>query len=192
MNVASIMVSVDLGPAAADRVQLAAALAVRFEAELIGVAARQVSPPAYSTSVYAALQVTDVEQAWAEEDLSQAKRVFERSAGHVPRIGWRSELADPSTYLARQATAADVVVVGRWGTPDPEPGNLAVLPGPFVVEAGRPVLVVPAGIEALRIGRVVLAWKDTLEARRALLRALPLLERSDRVARRLRRPRDRR
>ncbi len=46
MNLASIMVSMDLGPAAADRVQLAASLAGRFEAELIGVAARPVSPMA--------------------------------------------------------------------------------------------------------------------------------------------------
>ncbi|WP_332839815.1 hypothetical protein [Methylobacterium sp. Leaf118] len=63
MNVASIMVSVDLGPAAADRIQLAASLAMRFEAELVGVAARQISSPTYATSIYASLQVTDVEVA---------------------------------------------------------------------------------------------------------------------------------
>jgi nucleotide-binding universal stress UspA family protein len=33
----------------------------------------------------------------------------------------------------------------------------------------------------LRIGSVVVAWKDTLEARRAVLNGLPFLERSDRV-----------
>jgi nucleotide-binding universal stress UspA family protein len=181
MNLASIMVSVDLGPAAADRVRLAASLAMRFEAELIGVAARQVSPPAHSTSVYAALQVTDVEVARAGQDLEQARLVFDRNVGGVARTDWRSDLADPSTYLARQARAADVVVLGRCGSPDPEPDPMGVPPGPFVVEAGRPVLVTPPGIETLRIGRVVVAWKDALEARRAVLHALPFLERSDRA-----------
>jgi nucleotide-binding universal stress UspA family protein len=181
MNVASIMVSVDSGPAAADRIQLAASLAGRFEAELIGVAARQISPPAYPTSVYPSLQVTDVERARAEEDLAQAKVLFERNAEGVTRTRWRSSLADPSTYLARQARAADVVVVGRRGDPDPDQGSLGVPPGPFVVEAGRPILVAPPGIGSLRIGRVVVAWKDTLEARRAVLHSLPFLERSDQV-----------
>ena len=181
MNVASIMVSADLGPAAADRIQLAASLAGRFEAELVGVAARQISSPAYSTSVYASLQVTDVEVARAGQDLEQARLVFDRNVEGVARTGWRSDLAEPSTYLARQARAADVVVVGRAGAPDPEPGFLNVSPGPFIVEAGRPVLVAPPGIESLRVRRVVVAWKDTLEARRAVLHSLPFLERSDQV-----------
>lgn len=139
------------------------------------------SPPAYSTRDYAAFQIPDVEVAWAEENLTQARLVFDRNVEGVARTGWRSNLAEPSTYLARQARAADVVVVGRWGAPDPGQGSMGVLPGPFVVEAGRPVLVAPPGIESLRIGRVVVAWKDTLEARRAVLHSLPFLERSDQV-----------
>ena len=181
MDLASIMVSVDINPAAADRVQLAASLAKRFEARLIGVAARQVSPPANSGNVSEAIQITDTERARAEEDLAQARSVFGRNVEGVARTSWRSDLADPLTYLARQARAADVVVVGRWGAPDPERGLLGVLPGPFVVESGCPVLVAPPSIEAFRIGRVVVAWKDTLEARRAVLHSLPFLERSDQV-----------
>ncbi|WP_332839816.1 universal stress protein [Methylobacterium sp. Leaf118] len=72
-------------------------------------------------------------------------------------------------------------MVGRSGTPDPEPSLLTVLPGPFVVEAGRPVLIAPPGMESLRVRRVVVAWKDTLEARRAVLHSLPFLERSDQI-----------
>jgi nucleotide-binding universal stress UspA family protein len=131
--------------------------------------------------MYAALQVTDVEVARAERDLEQAKAIFECDAEGVASTGWRSDLTDPTAYLAGQARAADVVVVGRWGDPDPAPGALGVLPGPFVVEAGRPVLVAPPGIETLRLGRIAVAWKDTMEARRAVLHALPFLERSDRV-----------
>lgn len=181
MNLASIMVSVDLGPAAADRVQLSAALAERFETELIGVASRQVSPPAGARDILSAIQVSDVEKARADQDLEQARAIFERNAEGCGRASWRSDLAHPPRYLMHQARAADVVVVGRWGGADPEPGPLAVLPGPFVVEAGRPVLVAPPSIKDLRIGRVVIAWKDGLEARRAVLLSLPFLERADTV-----------
>lgn len=96
MNPASIMVSADLGPAAADRVQLASSLAGRFKAELIGVAACQVSSPSHSTSMCAALQVTDVEVARAERDLEQAKTIFDRDSEGVAKTGWRSDLADPT------------------------------------------------------------------------------------------------
>ena len=181
MNLASIMVSVDLGPAAADRVQLSASLAKRFETELIGVASRQASPPAGARDILSAIQVSDVEKARANQDLEQARAIFERNAESLVRASWRSDLAHPPRYLMQQARAADVVVVGRWGGADPEPGPLAVLPGPFIVEAGRPVLVAPPGIEDLRIGRVVIAWKDSMEARRAVLLSLPFLERADTV-----------
>ncbi|WP_353612499.1 universal stress protein [Methylobacterium sp. Leaf456] len=117
----------------------------------------------------------------AGQDLEQARLAFDRNVGGVARTDWRSDLPDLSTYLARQARAADVVVVGRSGTPDPEPGLLTVLPGPFVVEAGRPVLIAPPGMESLRVRRVVVAWKDTLEARRAVLHSLPFLEQSDQI-----------
>ncbi|MHC2018932.1 universal stress protein [Methylobacterium sp. CM6247] len=181
MNLASIMVSVDLGAAAADRVQLATSLAKRFESRLIGVASRQVYPPSGSRDILSAVQVSDVAMARANRDLEQASLLFERSTEGFGRASWRSDLAHPTRYLMQQARAADVVVVGRWGAEDPDPGPLVVLPGPFVVEAGRPVLVAPPGIEELRIGRVVIAWKDGLEARRAVLHSLPFLERADTV-----------
>ena len=46
-NYASIMVAVDLGPAAADRVKLAGRLADRFSSHLIGVAAKAILTPMY-------------------------------------------------------------------------------------------------------------------------------------------------
>jgi nucleotide-binding universal stress UspA family protein len=51
----------------------------------------------------------------------------------------------------------------------------------LVLRAGRPVLIVGAGVESLDLRSVVIAWKDTREARRALEDALPLLTRANRV-----------
>jgi hypothetical protein len=49
------------------------------------------------------------------------------------------------------------------------------------MQAGRPRLIVPAGVETLALNHVVVAWKDTAEARRAISDALPLLSLAGRV-----------
>ena len=49
------------------------------------------------------------------------------------------------------------------------------------MKAGRPVLVVPPGCDALDAGNVVVAWKNTREARRALADALPFLKEARQV-----------
>jgi nucleotide-binding universal stress UspA family protein len=48
----------------------------------------------------------------------------------------------------------------------------------LVMRIGRPMLVVPPEAEYLKLGNVVVAWKDTPEARRAVADALPLLHRA--------------
>jgi nucleotide-binding universal stress UspA family protein len=58
---------------------------------------------------------------------------------------------------------------------------MGVAAGALLMEVGRPVLVAPPGIERLAAKRVVVAWKDTREARRAVHDALPFLTRADEV-----------
>ena len=41
-------------------------------------------------------------------------------------------------------------------------------PGSVVLQAGRPLLVVARHVEQVTAGNVVVAWKDTREARRAV------------------------
>jgi|SRR5476651_1200005 nucleotide-binding universal stress UspA family protein len=53
--------------------------------------------------------------------------------------------------------------------------------GALVLQAGRPVLIVPGTIDKLVLGHVIVAWKDTRETRRAALDALPLLKMAARV-----------
>jgi nucleotide-binding universal stress UspA family protein len=54
-------------------------------------------------------------------------------------------------------------------------------PGALVLRAGRPVLAVPPGVNSLGGRRIVVAWKDSREARRAIQDALPFLRRADEV-----------
>ncbi|WP_311276066.1 universal stress protein [Methylobacterium sp. WCS2018Hpa-22] len=181
MKISNVMVSLDLGAAAADRVQLAAGIAERFEANLTGVAARQVPGLLAVNDVREAERIYEIEDRRANEQLAEAKALFEREADRGPRTSWRAALAEPTAYLIEQARAADLVVVGRHGPADGDPGLMAVSAGALLMEVGRPVLVVPPGIERLSAKRVVVAWKDTREARRAVHDALPFLTRAEAV-----------
>ena len=49
------------------------------------------------------------------------------------------------------------------------------------MQSGRPILIVPDGVEALELESVVVGWKDKREARRAVADALPLLDLAGRV-----------
>jgi nucleotide-binding universal stress UspA family protein len=54
--------------------------------------------------------------------------------------------------------------------------------GDLVMDAGRPVLFVPPSVNHLSAKRVVVAWKDTREARRAVWDSMPFLKRAAEVS----------
>jgi nucleotide-binding universal stress UspA family protein len=92
---------------------------------------------------------------------------------------WRSALAWPTDFVARNARAADLIVTGPQAAAADATSRVDT--GDLVMRAGRPVLVVPPGAEFLRLNSVVVAWKDTREARRAVNDALPLLHKAREV-----------
>ncbi|MDR7036049.1 nucleotide-binding universal stress UspA family protein [Methylobacterium sp. BE186] len=172
MSIASVMVSADLGTGAAERVRLAASLASRFEATLTGVAARKIPDPGPGEDLETIRAAYRKEQAKLTEDLTQCREIFEQSCGAEIRTTWRQAEADASSFLVRQALAADIVVVGRGKD---AAGGLAISLGAVLMEVGRPVLVTPPVPDHLKAERIVVAWKDTPEARRAVSAALPFL-----------------
>jgi nucleotide-binding universal stress UspA family protein len=89
------------------------------------------------------------------------------------RVEWRASLDFPTEYIMREARAADLVIIGRqWAPMDP---YRSLDPGSLVLKVGRPVLVVPEGITSLSAKKIMIAWKDVREARRAVLDAVPFL-----------------
>jgi nucleotide-binding universal stress UspA family protein len=185
MTFASFMVHVDAGPAAAARVDLAVDLVDRFGGTLIGVAATAPPPPVVesgdmvgSSMVESDLVTVELQEVSAR--LAQCERVFRSTAGSRNRpVEWRASLEAPTDFVARQARAADLLVIGRDRTSDDLYESLD--PGRLLLKAGRPVLIVPADVGALRAERVVVAWKDTRESRRAVHDAIPLLQRAKEV-----------
>ncbi|SDA28988.1 Nucleotide-binding universal stress protein, UspA family [Methylobacterium sp. UNC378MF] len=181
MDYANILVSADLGEAAPDRIRLAADLTRRFEATLTGVAAHTVPAPILVRDVYDAIDQEGRNKAQIQAIVEQARASFERFAGDGIRTDWRWCFADATAHLIEQARAADLVVVSRRGPGDEDPGPLGVPPDPVLMEGGRPVLVVPPRTVSLKASRIVVAWKDSPETRRAVSGALPLLREADTV-----------
>lgn len=183
LSYAAIMAHFDLAPYAKSRGTLALTLADRFGARLIGVAAEQMVTPVYTDltpNISAA--VTNDEVRRVEDDLLAAKRTFDAVVGARKAVEWRASAADPDRYLIEQARAADLIVVGRRATYDVRDWALGVSPGYVAMECGRPILVVPPETERLAAQKIVVAWKDTREARRAVRDAMPLLRLAREVA----------
>lgn len=181
MGYANILVAADLGDAAPDRIRLAAGLAGRFDATLTGTAGHELPAPVLVRDVYDAIEQEGHNKAQIQDILEQARATFERCASDAVRTDWRWCFTDPTAHLIEQARAADLVVVSRRGPGDEDPGPLGVWPGPVLMEVGRPVLVVPPRIARLKAARILVAWKDGPEARRAVSAALPLMLEADHV-----------
>ena len=70
--------------------------------------------------------------------------------------------------------AADILVVGARAEAVVDP-CLAADPSDLVMQAGRPLVVLPPTVQWLDLRSVLLVWKDVREAHRAVFDALPIL-----------------
>jgi nucleotide-binding universal stress UspA family protein len=182
MTYATVMVSLALDQPNDSRLQVAGELAERFEADIVGVAAAQFAPPLYFTDGAAAQGLIEQEEASIRRrlaDLEARFRAATRNRG--ARAEWRSAMDFPSRFILAQARCADLVVSGGQSPAFSDAFALAS-PKDLVMQAGRPLLVVPDRVNWLDLRSVLVAWKDTPEARRAVADALPLLRKARDVA----------
>lgn len=89
---------------------------------------------------------------------------------------------DPTHMAAHHAHYADLSVVSGGGEGPGDTATALQYVSALLLESGRPVLVVPPKAPALApLRRVLLAWRPTAEAARALHDAMPFLKRADQV-----------
>lgn len=166
------------------RIALAAGLVGQFDARLISVAARDLVPPLTApmagpviVAALLAVQTKDIEQ-----HLDAAEQQFQAVMGKQDqRFGWRSSIDNPAKAFTREGRAADLLIVGRQPESASSLFSRHLDPGEVLMRAGRPILIVPPGLSHLDATRIVIAWKDSREARRAVADALPLLKRTTSV-----------
>jgi nucleotide-binding universal stress UspA family protein len=179
MPFATMMVHVDVERDCEQRVQLALALADRFQAALIGLAGLALRPAFTAGGVVIYHEPTEDECRTVSARLDDMGRRFRAKGQHLKQVEWRTALEVPYELVSREARAADLVILGARHTG----GNVHDLadPGAILLRAGRPVLVVPDTVGPLQLRRVVIAWKDTRECRRAVRDALPFLRQAKEV-----------
>jgi nucleotide-binding universal stress UspA family protein len=179
MSFASMMVHVDAERDCEQRIQLALGLADRFQATLIGVAGLALRPVLSAGSVVVYAEPTEIDLRNMTSRLDDIGKKFCAQGRCLKQVEWRTALEFPDALMSREARAADLLIVGSrhmgGGRHD------LVDPGVILLQAGRPVLVVPDIVHPLQLHRVVVACKDTRECRRAVRDALPLLQEAKEV-----------
>ncbi len=176
----TILVHCDGGTATTARLGLAAGLAERYQAHLVGLHVRMpFNLPVYD-SVGAGVSETlvrDYEEA-VQANESATSRVFaDVLDGRTVSKEWRSQEGYPNDVVALNARYADLTVVGQH---DPGLESRFFLPSDLpesvTVASGRGTLVVPfVGTSKAIGGNILLCWNASREAARAATEALPLL-----------------
>ncbi len=182
----TVLVHLDSAKASTTRLKFATSVAHEFDATLIGITAAQPHMPVevYESAMGAAVvdpDYIDYDRRRLEAEFAKTAETFKREAeGAGLETGWRASFEPTSDAIVRAAVAADIVVVGRGdGTPIPDMQTAA--PGEVVLRTGRPVLIAPEGQEACRPTNVLVAWKDSGEAQRAIADAIPFMKRASSV-----------
>ncbi|HWA61270.1 MAG TPA: universal stress protein [Caulobacteraceae bacterium] len=158
------------------RLRMAASVAGAFSAKVIGVGAT--APWPFQDEKGGSGPEFERLVGTARRDIAEAQRAFAAGLTGVS-TEWRAEIGYPADVLTRQTAAADMVVAYRIrGGPE---AAIYAPPDLLVMEAGLPVLLMPAKETPFAAETITLAWKNTREARRAITAALPLLTAARRV-----------
>ncbi len=184
MRYSTLLVHLKLGVSNEGLLKITGNLAERFNAEVIGVAVCKEASQAYLTMLPqytvqgADEDLVTIDRRLTENLILDAEQQFRAALQNRARsLHWRSTITSNSRsqYVARQARAADILITSPVfdGPFVDQRQELSV--GDIVMYAGRPVLLVPPGIQSANLDTVMVGWKDTRESRRAVADALPLL-----------------
>jgi nucleotide-binding universal stress UspA family protein len=180
MSISSIAVYVDSDPQARSRLELAYRLARQFNAHLTGLGAAMSRLPPDPAGYGMSAEIMALEEEATRKLLADAEACFRSVVQPTDSADWRGAIDFPASHIARHARSADLVVIGRTTSGD---DYLFADAGEVIIQSGRPVLVVPPGLKEYPLDAPALvAWKDTREARRSVVDALPLLCKSSSVS----------
>jgi len=175
MDYKTVLVSLALDRPNDACLAVAGDLAERFGARVVGVAASDLRAPLYFAEGDYAQKLLEEEAAAIRKRLSELEAEFRAAVERrATSVEWRCARALSTPYLLQQARAADILVVGARAETIVDPGAAAD-PDDLVMQAGRPLVVVPPEVQWLDLRSVLVAWKDVREARRAVFDALPIL-----------------
>ena len=178
MSYATLLVYVNIDHVSKQLIGVAAGVADKFAAKLLGLSAVAVLPPFVAEGVVIVDNATEFDIAKMKSNLAEAGKKFQAAAGAGRQIEWRSAIEFPTQTLIGEARCADLILVEKGKSGDI---HRTVDVGAAILGTGRPFLVIPAAVKSFTADHVVIGWKDTREARRAVQDALPFLHEAKRV-----------
>jgi nucleotide-binding universal stress UspA family protein len=187
MSYKTIAVHLDTAPRCAVRVALAAHLAGRYGSRLVGIAPTGVPDVivAMNSAVPDAIECVALSAADLRENADAAARAFEQQCRRAGVASFEAEVVVDESLdaVVRRGRCSDLIVVGQTDVTASIEGLANDFPQQVLLHAGPPVLVVPyTGAFASLGEHVLVGWKETREAARALRDALPLLRDARRVS----------
>jgi nucleotide-binding universal stress UspA family protein len=173
----TLMVHLDPSHSNAGLLKIVGDLAERFDARVIGIVACREMQFVYGDG-YIPADLLDRDRGQREKKIKAAEAEFRSLLlNRVRTLEWRSEVmfTPLSEYIGPEVRSADLVItgIGAGGVLD---ASRLVNIGDLVMQVGRPVLIVPADADKLKLEQIIIAWKDTRETQRAAFDALPLLK----------------
>lgn len=181
----TILVHADESRHAQQRFEIAAQLALREQAHLVGAAATAVPgafylPELVGESTMNLTAYLEYLRQRAQAVLAQFEATARRAG--VPSFETRLVEDEAAAGLCLQARYCDLVVLSQTDPDEDLPALRAGFPEYVVLNAGRPVLIIPYAGRFADFGkRVMVAWDASMEATRALTGALPFLKRAELV-----------
>lgn len=185
MSYKTILVHLDSAKNLDIRIQMALAIAKAEQAHLIGIAPLGISPYVLESALSAGsvgLFPADLSTARAT-----AKGVAARFEEQTSQDGWTScevHVVEDDAFgsLDRRIRYTDLLVLGQY---DPDNGGNpmdASLARDMLLSSGGPILLMPRNEDVAKLQRrALVAWNGSIEARRAVRDALPLLEHAEAV-----------
>ncbi|CAN5425687.1 universal stress protein [soil metagenome] len=176
MAYSSILVQLNLDSSPLPLLGFARDLARRFKASLIGLCAAecQVLIPAGDETAAASVELMQRDSVEIQGRLREVERIFSEFAKGDFEMSWRGYIGNPTRLAIEHARAADLIITCEPDSGKPDPLR-TVDTGNLILTAGRPVLLACGGCLHIQARSVLIAWKDTREARRAVSDAMPFL-----------------
>jgi nucleotide-binding universal stress UspA family protein len=187
MSYKTILVHVDQSSHAPKRIRLAASLAVKENAHLIGAAATGVSQFIAGSGFAADMGVNLTVQLATQLDVihHQAQAALKNFEQIVQEFNVRSFettlINDESgAAISIRGRYSDLVIIGQTDLNEPSPSVPPDFSEYVMMNCSRPVLIIPHTGQYEQIGRKILvAWNESAESSRALTAAIPLLKKAD-------------
>lgn len=182
MSYKSILVNLNIDGPIVPIVKAAIDLARRHEARLIGLCAADAPlPMAGLEGAALAAEVWQQIRNDIEKRIEEVQGEFGRLTADTVKAEWQDNLSSPTHAVVEASRSADLIVMTAPDGASTSNAYRAADPASVVLQAGRPLLLLARNAEQMQAKKIVVAWKDTREARRAIADAVPFLVLADEV-----------